>query len=187
MNWATTTYCIVVARFIELNLIMKSKENGLTLIELLMTIFIVAMLSAIVLPRTTILTSANLRSFSRKFSGEIKYYFNQSILRKVYYKIEIDFTERNSYSVYSYKEGEWVEEKGKVFLPDGVFFQDLIASKDKIPVTTGIGEIRFSSLGYMDGVTIHLTDGKETSYTIIVNSLSGKVKIFNNYVKKEGY
>ncbi|MBI4649978.1 prepilin-type N-terminal cleavage/methylation domain-containing protein [Candidatus Desantisbacteria bacterium] len=164
-----------------------TNSKGLTLIEVLMTVFIMAIITSIALPRMDFFAVQNLSSFARKFSGEINYYFNQSVLSKTSYKIEIDFTNANSYSVFSYKEGEWREIKSKILLPEGVFFKDIITQADNFTVNNGIGEIRFTYLGYMDSVIIHITDRKDKNFSLITNSISGKVSIFDKYVKKGVY
>ncbi len=161
------------------------KETGLTLIELLMTILIIAILSSLVLPRINSLGILNLRTFARKFAGEINYYFTQSVFKKVSYKIVLDLNDKNSYSILKYSEGEWVPEKSKILLPDGVFFHDIISSPQNLIINSGDGEIKFTSIGIMDGVTIHLSDGKNSYYSLLTNSITGKVTIFDKYVKRE--
>jgi hypothetical protein len=51
------------------------------------------------------------------------------------------------------------------------------------PLTEGKGYVYFFPMGMTEAAIIHLSDGKEAFYTLIVHPLTGRVSVKNSFVE----
>jgi hypothetical protein len=73
--------------------------------------------------------------------------------------------------------------KKKIKLPTGVKFDDIQTAHSKEPVKAGIVYAFFFPHGFVEKLVVHLKDSFERQQTLAVNSVTGKSRLFERYVK----
>jgi hypothetical protein len=64
-----------------------------------------------------------------------------------------------------------------------VVLADIYTPRLLKPMTEGKGYVYFFPMGMTEAAVIHLSDGKQTFYTLIVHPLTGRVSVKNSYVE----
>lgn len=75
--------------------------------------------------------------------------------------------------------------KEKKNLPKGVKFKDIVTAHTKGPTTGGVVYAHVFPHGFVEKLVIHLQDSYDRESTLIVNSVSGKSRLFERYVADE--
>ena len=70
-----------------------------------------------------------------------------------------------------------------VTLKSNVVLADVYTPRLLKPLGEGKGYIYFFPMGMAEAATIHLSDGKESFYTLIVHPLTGRVTVKNSFVE----
>jgi len=70
-----------------------------------------------------------------------------------------------------------------VTLKSGVVLADIYTPRLLTPLATGKGYVYFFPMGMTEAAVIHLSDGKEAFYSLIVHPLTGRVSIKNSFVE----
>jgi general secretion pathway protein H len=70
-----------------------------------------------------------------------------------------------------------------ITLKSKVFLADVYTPRLLKPLTEGKGYIYFFPMGMTEAATIHLSDGKDSFYTLIVHPLTGRVTVKNSFVE----
>ena len=70
-----------------------------------------------------------------------------------------------------------------VTLKSGVHLADIYTPRLLRPMSSGRGYLYFFPLGMTEAATIHLWDGKDSYYTLIVHPLTGRVTVKNSFVE----
>ena len=70
-----------------------------------------------------------------------------------------------------------------VTLKSGVLLADIYTPRLLTPLATGKGYVYFFPMGMTEAAVIHLSDGKEAFYSLIVHPLTGRVSIKNSFVE----
>jgi prepilin-type N-terminal cleavage/methylation domain-containing protein len=73
----------------------------------------------------------------------------------------------------------------KISLPTGVKFLDVINSRTKEPQTEGVVYAHVFPHGFVEKLIIHITDRFDRKHTLFVNSVTGKSRFFERYIKDE--
>lgn len=73
--------------------------------------------------------------------------------------------------------------KKKTTLPTGVSFTDVINARSKEPVKGGMVYAHFFPHGFVEKLVIHLKDNYNRENTLIVNSVTGKSRLYELYQK----
>ena len=173
---------------------------GFTLIELAVVIIILSVTAAVVIPRLGgLIRGGNLKSSARKLTGTITYVHDQAatIGRRYRLYYDLDTNEywvarlegRGSPRAASQTEaGEFIELKtvlGKrKRLLKGISFLDIIIYPEA-RVNQGYTYIEFSPKGFVEKCTIHLKNEGEEICTLLIKSLTGRVRIYDGYVEEE--
>lgn len=74
--------------------------------------------------------------------------------------------------------------RDKKSLPLGIKFTDVIGSQTHDPIKGGTAYAHVFPHGFIEKTTIHLKDGGGHETTLFVDSVSGKSRIINSYVKE---
>lgn len=163
------------------------KQNGFSLIELLVVIVIMAVTVMFVVPKLGANTRMNLNAASRKLAGTIIYVRNEVIFMKRDLKLKYSF-EDNTYSINELTKmtegfaGEEYEEKDiRTFpLPEGVSFMDVSTTYGG-KLNFGDAYTHFYTSGMVERTFIHLTNDKDDVKTLEVNVLTGEVDLHDGY------
>jgi general secretion pathway protein H len=70
-----------------------------------------------------------------------------------------------------------------VTLKSGVVMADIFTPRLVKPLTEGKGYVYFFPMGMTEAAVIHLSDGKEAFYSLIVHPLTGRVSVKNSFVE----
>jgi general secretion pathway protein H len=68
-------------------------------------------------------------------------------------------------------------------LKSGVVLADIYSPRLAEPMSSGRGYVYFFPLGMTEAAIIHLSDGKETFYSLIVHPLTGRVSVKSGFVE----
>ncbi len=74
--------------------------------------------------------------------------------------------------------------RSKKTLPKGVHFTDIITSRSKEPMKKGLAYAHVFPHGFIEKLAIHIKDDYDREATLIVNSVTGKSRLFQRYVKE---
>ncbi len=70
-----------------------TNRRGFTLIEMVVAVFIIAMIFAISVPTINNMTRVHMRTAANKLAGNIKYLYDRAVLEKVYIRLVFDLDE----------------------------------------------------------------------------------------------
>jgi general secretion pathway protein H len=70
-----------------------------------------------------------------------------------------------------------------ITLKSGVILADIYTPRLVKPLTEGKGYVYFFPMGMTEAAVIHLSDGKEAFYTLVVHPLTGRVSVKNSYIE----
>jgi general secretion pathway protein H len=70
-----------------------------------------------------------------------------------------------------------------ITLKSSVVLADIYTPRLLKPLSEGKGYVYFFPMGMTEAAVIHLSDGKEAFYTLIVHPLTGRVSVKNSYVE----
>lgn len=183
----------------------KQDELGLTLIELMVAMAIIATIFVVSASGLRQLTSADLKNSASQMASMLRYLSNKAVTEHVYLRVVYDL-DAQSYWVEESREKflivkEEKEEKEetkedfavseskllkKKTLPNEVRFKDVYADYLEGKRESGQVHTYFFPDGYATGTIIHLhnKDDEEDLFSIELQSLSGKVRISREYVEK---
>lgn len=74
--------------------------------------------------------------------------------------------------------------KKKLSLPAGIKFTDIQVSRSKEPVTAGVVYAHAFPHGFVEKLVVHVKDSFDRESTLIVNSVTGKSRVYERYVKE---
>ena len=160
-------------------------SGGFTLIELTIVIFVIAIISAIAVPRLRDLTTVELGAATRRISNTTRFLFEEAALRNDTFALNFDL-DNQIYWVTRFDRttGEFSEDPSlltrRVAMPPDVRILDVVVpSVGK--VAEGVAPAYFYPEGFADPAVIHLEDARENVYTIRVNPVRGIGEIFDGY------
>jgi len=174
-------------------------SKGFTLIELAVVIIVLSVASALVIPKLEgLIGGGNLKSSARRLVGTITYVHDQAATTGRKYRLcyDLDTSEywvarlegRGSPRAANQTEaGEFTELKTALGkrkrLLEGIFFLDVITYPEG-KVNQGYTYTEFSPKGFIEKCTIHLQNDAEETCTLLIKSLTGRVKIYDHYVEE---
>ncbi len=162
-------------------------SNGFTLVELLIVIVVLGLMLALTIPKLGELGEANLKRSARHLTGMVRFLRDDSQAKKFVYRIKFDIqnghywaeklTETSDKTV-EFKKYETVM-VGEESLSGQTTFRDVqVASHPDDPT------ILFMPDGWVEHALIHLRDGDNKDFTLIVNSLTGNTDLREGYVEE---
>jgi len=160
-------------------------DAGFTLLELMVIVSILGITALMVFPKLSAFGVNSEKAATRHLSRLIQHLAQESLATKNYYRLYYDF-EEEAYSVKILQGREFVPISGGLIagrkLPDGLVFEDVVTFRHG-KVQDGEAYTEFFPLG-VEKTTIHLKAEDDTVWTLIVNSLTGRVKVFDSYIEK---
>lgn len=145
-----------------------NNEKGITLIELILTLFIVSILVAISIPKSSFISNYKEKKELMEFKKDIVYARNKAVCEVGLYKIDI-WLRRNYYVVYKLAADGWELVKRKEF-------KSRLKFKSNYPIKT---EIIFNSSGAPNkGNSIFLLNGKGQTIKMTILPATGKVNVY---------
>lgn len=172
-------------------------NNGFTLLELSLVILVIGIILALVLPNLGI-PKAKLEREKEigKISQTIKYLYNLSQVQNEEISLLFDLDGNKFWAIpFTGKDDDGIirpalqEMAGEYLVPEkrlssSLKIEDIINSEGN-KITKGIMPLIFHPSGFVEPATIHLIDGKEKFYTLLINPLTGQSHIEDGYLKEE--
>ena len=166
---------------------MKKHHKGFTLIELAVVVAILGVMVALVAPRLGEIGEANLKRSARHLTGMIRFLHDESQAKKTEYRLKFDIQDGRYwpevFTILTDKSGEYKKTTsvigGEGSLAGQTTFRDVIAgSHPDEPY------ILFTPDGWVEHAIIHLRDGSERDFSLIVKPLTGNTELREGYVEE---
>lgn len=100
-----------------------TSQRGFTLIEIMISVFIFAMMVSIAVPTINNLTDAKMKSAAQKLSGNLKYLYDRAILERIYIRLIIDL-DTDTYWTESTKDPFFLQQKPQSVEEGAVVIED---------------------------------------------------------------
>lgn len=157
-----------------------SRTDGITLIELVVVLAIIAIAAAIIYPRISGLEEARLESDARKMASLIKYLSESAASRRLYYRVRFGLDEGRLEVEVSRDGREFLrdQEFGSLALSSGVSIEDVATPEGK--TDAGEAEVVIPPGGGGSPFSVHLKAG-EGFMTVAFNPYTEKVAIEKGY------
>lgn len=159
----------------------RSTDAGFTLIELAIVVFLIALFSAIVIPRLPSLESGGGERAARRISGTVKALYNEAALSGGEQRLIFDLEKGEMQPRRLKASGELENARGfgeKVSLSGAKILDIRVAGQDK--VATGTATVPFSPAGWLPETVIHLdSDGRVL--TLRLFSFTGSTRVYDGY------
>ncbi len=162
------------------------KNEGFTLIEILVVMVLIGSIIFIAVPRFKNLADVNLKSTSRTLSGTIKYLYNESVFKKNIYKLAFDL-DNQEYWVEYMEDGQFVESNDPILrrkkVPEGILINDIFTERLQEKTDSGNESyLLFLPTGFVDYAVIHISSQDKDVYTIETKPYTGTTKIYDEYI-----
>lgn len=157
-----------------------SRTDGITLIELVIVLAIIAIAVAVIYPRISGLEEARLESDARKMASLIGYLSESAASRRIYYKVRFGLDEERLDVEVSRDGREYLrdQEFGFLALSSGVSIEDVATPEGK--TDAGETEVVIPPEGGSSPFSVHLKAGEEFM-TVTFNPYTEKVAIEKGY------
>lgn len=142
-------------------------NNGFTLLELIVVIFIVSLMLAFSFPHFTVMGDGKMKSEARNVASILRYMNDSALATKETGTIKVDFSQKTL----SYK-GREEEKIENLMNLSGLYLQS------RGTVSDGEVIIFFGPTGASESFTVYLK-GEKSETAITFNCLSGRVKVLS--------
>ena len=164
----------------------RIRRAGFTLIEMAVTLLVIGIVTAALIPRLPDPGAWRLKSAARKLAATITYVYNRSAATQLTYRLTLDIDGRryfvsllNTDRAFEPVELAFARETA---LPPRVFFADA-QSPAQGKVNAGAAVIHFMPTGFVEPSEIHLKDEDGAEFTLRVNPLTGEVTLLEGHVE----
>jgi len=161
--------------------------RGFTLIELTVIIVILGVMLTLIIPRLGELGEANLKRSARHLTGMIRFLKDESQARKDIYRLQFDIPAGHYWTeVLTPLSDRTVEFKR---------FQSEMGSEGSLSGNTAFRDVKvsghpdetyieFTPDGWVESAFIHLKDGDDKPFTLIVKPLTGDTELREGYLEE---
>lgn len=162
-------------------------SNGFTLIELAVVIVILGVMIALIVPQLGEMGEANLKRSARHLTGMIRFLHEQSQAKKTEYRLMFDIQEGRYWPEKWAPVSDTTQERERV--------QSVIAGEGTLAGQTTFRDIQagshpdeayilFTPDGWVEHTLIHLRDGSDRDFTLLVKPLTGDTELREGYVEE---
>ena len=161
--------------------------KGFTLIELTIVIVVLGIMLGLIIPRLGELGEANLKRSSRHLTGMIRFLRDDAQAKKAVYRLRFDVQGGRYWPEVMITTPEQAVEFRK--------YSSEMAGEGELSGSTTFADVRVSSHpedpyilftpdGWVERAFIHLKDGDDKPFTLIVNSLTGDTELREGQIEE---
>jgi len=165
-----------------------SNPRGFTLIELAMVILVMGLVAAITMPRVGMLDRRQMERSINVLRGMTRYLQSRAATTKRIYRLTFDLDEQVVSVCYLTPEGCQIDRNrvtSDYHFPDTVEVLDIVnAAGEKIQ--EGEAGTHFHPSGLVEPSLIHLQGVNAARFTLVIEPLTGHLKVINGYVDRQG-
>lgn len=159
----------------------SGSQNGFTLIEIALVVFLIGLFSALVIPMVTGIGDDKLATMSRRLAGTIKYLYNESALTGLDYRLVFNL-DRQTFGAKRLERGELLEVEGTGKLQnlkgDVVFSEMNVTGRGSF--TSGEVTLEILPVGWIDETVIYLTEDKR-EMTLRIIPFTGSTEVYEGH------
>ena len=165
----------------------KKTAQGFTLIELTIIIVILGVMLSLIIPRLGELGDANLKRSARHLTGMIRYLRDESQAQKTVYRLRFDvqggrywaevMTQTSDQAVEFRRLESVIGSEGS--LSGQTTFRDVQAASHPDDLY-----IQFTPDGWVENAAIHLRNGDNKDFTLLVDPLMGTTELREGYIEE---
>ena len=163
------------------------RQAGFTYLELAVVMLILGVVVALAFPTIHNFTSSDLRQSARHLVRTVYFLADRAAATKKVYRLNFDLDRREYWVAVRSGEGEFAPVDTAVAtrtrLPEIVRFTD-VNTLQQGKVTLGVAYTDFYPVGRVDKTTVHLTDERKDNLTLVVNPVTGRVKVYEGYLEE---
>ena len=166
-------------------------DTGFTLIELAMVMLVIAIIMAVAMPRVGgMLDRQQMQRTINVLRGTVRYLQARAALTKRVYRLMVDL-DRHVLSICYLDVGapegcrpEPTRELRDYVLPEAVHILDVVTPQGE-KIRAGIANTHFHPSGFAETSIIHLGSDNQQRFTLMIEPLSGRIKVYDGYVELE--
>lgn len=177
-------------------------QAGMTLIEILIVVALIAAFTTFALPRLRSNLNLNLKKQARLLSGTVQFLYNQAAVKNQVYRLHYDLDNHKYWIesstdkiLFKTEEEERSQREKKppiekfqidtsiikkpVQLEKKIRFKDIRTQAKSEPITSGDAYTHFFPHGYAERSEIRIQSDTGQVFTIVVNPLTGRAKVYD--------
>lgn len=171
-------------------------NRGFTLFEIVVVLFIVSLISLVVFPKLQGFLAPDLPGTARHLIATIQHLRDEAEATKQIYRLNYDLNTGEYWTSLVSETSSPIGGSGggsqevntalikQVALPDRIRFKD-ITTLHQGKVSEGQAFTQFYPSGRVEKTLIHLTLDKDQVLALIINPLTGAVKVYDHYIEEE--
>lgn len=166
-------------------------ERGFTLIELAMVMLVIGIVMAVAMPRVGgMLERQQMQRTINVLRGTVRYLQARAALTKKVYRLTVDLEHQlwsvcvQDYAGAEECKPEPTRELRDYVLPLTVHILDVMTPQGE-KVREGLATTHFYPTGFAEPSIIHLASDTEQRFTVMIEPIAGRIKVYDGYVEPE--
>lgn len=164
-------------------------QQGFTFLELAVVLLILGVVTALAFPVMHSLGSSDLKLTARHLVRAVFFLSDRAAATKRVYRLNYDLNQHEYWATVRSGAGEFTPVDAAVLtrtaLPRAIRFVDADTLHHG-KVAEGEAYTDFYPVGRVDKTTLHLTDEDKNVLTLVVNPITGRVKVYEGYLEESG-